>query len=693
MSSRFSRSVHLCAMALAVFSSSVIPLHAADVTLKVGFWNVRAGKGVAGLAGHAAPYVDTANCTDPSQPLNAWGTGAMQAEMRSALADPSVIALGLAESWGNMCGSPENVRQALGWQSATGEQNGVALVARYGFAGPEQWQQLDTSLNTTPGDTMWIVRAPVCLDAACTKSMPVYVAHWYGTGANGAAMYDKQAQQTTAFLAATAQGLPHIVIGDLNVWEGSSKVCNQNPQNTSLGYMRGAGYLDAWLTVNGGAEGFTGMINRAGCGVPEGYAWKRIDYAWTPASVTPTAMSRFGIVPAGDAAPSDHYGVVVTVTVPGMSTTTTTGTGTGTGTTGTTNPPPTTNPPTTTSANANGDIILFAKQARVVGSAWAAVADTTAAGGVRLANADAGVAKLGAASAAPASYIELPFTAEPGRAYRLWIRGRAQGDSWQNDSTFVQFSGSLDASGAPAFRINTTAATVVSVEEGSGAGVSGWGWSDNGYGTVGQAIYFDTAAQTLRIQVREDGLSFDQIVLSPVTYFTAAPGATKNDVTILVAPTATATSGAVTWTNTVHASANGSFLAKTGGCADCPDAGAVSTQTVGLDGALTFGVAIGERLVVGLNTDTTTSTSYAIAYSFSFSGNGTFELREAGRYIGEGPQADGDVFKIAVVNGTVRYYRNDVLVGTSKTPVTAPLVADASLTTATASVTSAAITR
>src|SRR6187549_3458084 len=109
MSSRFSRSVHLCAMALAVFSSSVIPLHAADVTLKVGFWNVRAGKGVAGLAGHAAPYVDTANCTDPSQPLNAWGTGAMQTEMRSALADPSVIALGLAESWGNMCGSPENV--------------------------------------------------------------------------------------------------------------------------------------------------------------------------------------------------------------------------------------------------------------------------------------------------------------------------------------------------------------------------------------------------------------------------------------------------------------------------------------------------------------------------------------------------------------------------------------------------------
>ena len=98
----------------------------------------------------------------------------------------------------------------------------------------------------------------------------------------------------------------------------------------------------------------------------------------------------------------------------------------------------------------NGDIVLFAKNATPVTGAWSQVADTTAAGGTRVATVDAGAPKLSAPAAAPGSYFEIPFTAEAGRAYRLWIRARAENDSWQNDSVFVQFSGSLDAAGAPA---------------------------------------------------------------------------------------------------------------------------------------------------------------------------------------------------------------------------------------------------
>src|SRR5262249_46752294 len=130
-------------------------------------------------------------------------------------------------------------------------------------------------------------------------------------------------------------------------------------------------------------------------------------------------------------------------------------------------------------------------------------------------------------------------------AYRLWIRGKAQNDSWQNDSTFVQFSGGGDVAGAPLFRIGTTSATGVSIEEGSGMGVSGWGWQDNGYGVgvLGPAIYFNSSDETLRIQVREDGLSIDQIVLSPVQYAATAPGAGKNDTTILSETLTTSTSG------------------------------------------------------------------------------------------------------------------------------------------------------
>ena len=72
------------------------------------------------------------------------------------------------------------------------------------------------------------------------------------------------------------------------------------------------------------------------------------------------------------------------------------------------------------------------------------------------------------------------------------------------------------------------------VEACNGCGLSGWGWEDTGYGGMGPLIRFATSGvQTLRIQGREDGISIDQIVLSPVEYLDASPGQTKNDATIL----------------------------------------------------------------------------------------------------------------------------------------------------------------
>jgi hypothetical protein len=64
--------------------------------------------------------------------------------------------------------------------------------------------------------------------------------------------------------------------------------------------------------------------------------------------------------------------------------------------------------------------------------------------------------------------------------------------------------------------------------------LAGWGWQDNGYGTLGEPIVFAASGpQTLRIQVREDGVSLDQIVLSASTFASSAPGATRNDAVIL----------------------------------------------------------------------------------------------------------------------------------------------------------------
>jgi hypothetical protein len=286
----------VCAFVLALHAAPA--LAATPANFKVAYWNIKSGKGQIALPGFPVTFANTSNCTDTSQPLNAWGVGFVQTQLAALNADPSVIALGLGEAW--LCGSPSQVRAALGWASYVPDRNGVSIVARYGFAGPPVWKQLDTSMTATPTDTKWVVRTPVCLDAACTSSVVIFTAHWnWG---------DLHAQETLDFLALEPPGEPHVLTGDLNVWEGTANVCSQSPNNTALGYLRAANYTDAWNYLHGAAEGYTGMTNRAGCGVPVGYTWKRIDYAWSK-NVQPISMTRFGIVTPGEGAPSDHFGI------------------------------------------------------------------------------------------------------------------------------------------------------------------------------------------------------------------------------------------------------------------------------------------------------------------------------------------------------------------------------------------------
>ena len=167
---------------------------------------------------------------------------------------------------------------------------------------------------------------------------------------------------------------------------------------------------------------------------------------------------------------------------------------------------------------------------------WAVVSDTSAAGGLRNHHPDAGAPKVTTPSANPTHYFEMTFTAEAGRAYRLWIRGKAQNEFWGNDSIWVQFSDSVNSSGSPVYRVGTTSGTEINLEDCSGCGLSAWGWQDNGWGVgvLGPQIYFQsTGTHTVRVQGREDGISIDQIVLSPGTYLNNPPGALKNDNTIL----------------------------------------------------------------------------------------------------------------------------------------------------------------
>ncbi len=182
------------------------------------------------------------------------------------------------------------------------------------------------------------------------------------------------------------------------------------------------------------------------------------------------------------------------------------------------------------------DVVLYASEAAVKVGNWQSVADGSAAGGARIYNPDAGTPKITAALANPTNYFEMTFTAQAATAYHLWMRGKALNDYWGNDSVFVQFSDAVDGTGAARYRIGTTSATEYNLEDCSGCALQGWGWQDNGWGVgvLGPSIYFQTTGtHTIRIQVREDGLSLDQIVLSPSTYLNASPGALKNDTTIL----------------------------------------------------------------------------------------------------------------------------------------------------------------
>ena len=182
-------------------------------------------------------------------------------------------------------------------------------------------------------------------------------------------------------------------------------------------------------------------------------------------------------------------------------------------------------------------IVLYASKAAITGTRWQTLADTTAAGGSAIANPNLSQAKVAPALAAPASFVELPFAAMGGVGYHMWIRLRAEGNLTSNDSVHVQFNDAVagSASTTPTMGFGTTSSAEFVLQDGStGAVPSGWGWTDNGWGVLGDPIYFAASGtHTMRIQQREDGAIVDQIVLSPDTYFTTPPGAATNDVTIL----------------------------------------------------------------------------------------------------------------------------------------------------------------
>jgi hypothetical protein len=144
----------------------------------------------------------------------------------------------------------------------------------------------------------------------------------------------------------------------------------------------------------------------------------------------------------------------------------------------------------------------------------------------------------------------------------------------------------------------------------------------------------------------------------------------------------TSTAVPVQWTNLAKATANASSIQKTSGCAGCSDAGGTSAQVISTGtGYVEFTPILGARLFAGLGSTATSDTDPAlINYAFSFWPDGGWDVRERNVYKTEGRFVAGDVFRVAVAGGAVKYYKNGALVYSSGVLSTGVLVLDTTLT-------------
>ena len=191
-------------------------------------------------------------------------------------------------------------------------------------------------------------------------------------------------------------------------------------------------------------------------------------------------------------------------------------------------------PPQTT---ASGDVVIYASDSASITKrgSWVTASDSLSPNGLKLTTPDQSTLPPEDPLPAPQHYVDVTFSAEKGKQYRVWLRLRARNNQKGNDSVWVQFSDSL-ANGAPLYRMNSTSGLLVNLATTSeGSSLQAWGWKNGAYWlSQPTAVTFaSTGMHTMRIQVREDGVELDQIVLSPVRYFSKPPGAASNDTTIV----------------------------------------------------------------------------------------------------------------------------------------------------------------
>ena len=137
---------------------------------------------------------------------------------------------------------------------------------------------------------------------------------------------------------------------------------------------------------------------------------------------------------------------------------------------------------------------------------------------------------------------------------------------------------------------------------------------------------------------------------------------------------------AVIWNSLVNVSVGAIGMTKTSGCDGCQDAGAASTQilTSG-DGYVEFVASEQQGLRdLGLSTGNSGTTESEIKHALRLDA-GKIEVRESGVYKSDTPFVTGDLLRIAVNGGAVKYSKNGAVFYTSQVAPVYPLLVDVSM--------------
>jgi hypothetical protein len=141
----------------------------------------------------------------------------------------------------------------------------------------------------------------------------------------------------------------------------------------------------------------------------------------------------------------------------------------------------------------------------------------------------------------------------------------------------------------------------------------------------------------------------------------------------------------IVWRNLVNATtaATGNTITVSGTNNEVFDAGGLSVNEVRNNGWATAEIdrTDTEKLFALSNAPSTTPSFSRGQFSFYFQSGGTFRIYESGNYRngGDGTYAVGDIFRIHVDRGVVKYYKNGALHFKSSTTPVLPLVVDATL--------------